>query len=111
METLLFKLRRHSFFSLLERKPAVTADEVEQILDGNLCRCTGYRPIFDAFKTFAVGDNRLPVDDDRLPVDDIEDLADGGDKKCCKKLGGKCAKNSESKSGQPTSYNRAVRVH
>ncbi len=82
----------------------MTADEVEQILDGNLCRCTGYRPIFDAFKTFA-------VDDDRLPVDDIEDLADGGDKKCCKKLGGKCAKNGESKSGQLTSYNRAVTVH
>ena len=33
----------------------LTVDDVELngALDGNLCRCTGYKPILDAAKTFA----------------------------------------------------------
>jgi xanthine dehydrogenase iron-sulfur cluster and FAD-binding subunit A len=41
------------FFSLMEKNPDATMQQVEDVFDGNLCRCTGYRPIFDAFKSFA----------------------------------------------------------
>ena len=40
-------------YAYLQQHPAATTQELEAILDGNLCRCTGYRPILDTFKTFA----------------------------------------------------------
>jgi carbon-monoxide dehydrogenase small subunit len=34
--------------ALLMRNPDPTEDEVKDAISGNLCRCTGYRPIIDA---------------------------------------------------------------
>eukprot|EP00775_Hariotina_reticulata_P000680 gene680-978_t len=50
-----------SMYSLLrgvaaEGKAAPTEEEIEECLAGNLCRCTGYRPILDAFKAVAAVD-------------------------------------------------------
>ncbi|KAJ1663896.1 hypothetical protein IW140_004251 [Coemansia sp. RSA 1813] len=42
-----------SLYTLLRNKPNPTEREIEECFDGNLCRCTGYRPILDAAKTFA----------------------------------------------------------
>ena len=44
-----------SMYSLLEKKAGkdISVKDVELALDGNICRCTGYRPIMDSFKTFA----------------------------------------------------------
>jgi aerobic carbon-monoxide dehydrogenase small subunit len=39
--------------ALLGRNPDPTPDEVKEYLDGNICRCTGYRPIVDAVLTAA----------------------------------------------------------
>ncbi|MES2790495.1 MAG: molybdopterin cofactor-binding domain-containing protein [Planctomycetota bacterium] len=38
----------------LKNTPIATKAQIESIFDGNICRCTGYRPILTGMKTFAV---------------------------------------------------------
>ena len=45
-----------NMYALLQENPKPTAEEVERRFDGNLCRCTGYRPILDAFHSLATTD-------------------------------------------------------
>lgn len=61
-----------NMYSLLEASNGtVSMSDVENSFGGNICRCTGYRPILDAFKSFSSD----------AAADDIEDLSKG----CCKK--------------------------
>ncbi|XP_030133584.3 aldehyde oxidase isoform X3 [Taeniopygia guttata] len=41
-----------SIYTLLRNHPEPTSEQMIAALAGNLCRCTGYRPILDACKTF-----------------------------------------------------------
>ena len=66
--------------SYLQEHPSATKSEIDNIIDGNICRCTGYRPILDALKQFASDSNN---DFDYL-IQDIEDI------KLCKKTGERC---------------------
>ncbi|XP_046968170.1 aldehyde oxidase 1-like [Vanessa cardui] len=70
-----------AMYSLLKTKK-MTMLEIEQSFGSNICRCTGYRPILDAFKKFA-SDAPEPH---ALP--DIEDL------KLCDKTGEVCLKRN-----------------
>ncbi|XP_072949512.1 xanthine dehydrogenase/oxidase-like [Epargyreus clarus] len=74
-----------SMYSLLEANNYdLTQYEIENSFGSNTCRCTGYRPILDAFKSFAK-DAPKP----KSKLHDIEDLD------ICKKQG-KCNKTCES---------------
>lgn len=46
-----------SMYTLLRNKPQPTMEDIREALGGNLCRCTGYRPIVDGFKTFCQESN------------------------------------------------------
>uniref|UniRef100_K1QF67 Xanthine dehydrogenase/oxidase n=1 Tax=Magallana gigas TaxID=29159 RepID=K1QF67_MAGGI len=39
-----------TMYTLFRNNPSPTHDDLERALEGNLCRCTGYRPILEAFK-------------------------------------------------------------
>ena len=65
-----------NMFSLLLNEPAPSQTMIEDHFDGNLCRCTGYRPILNAFKTFAsdYDDAKASPCKEQAKVTDIEDL-------------------------------------
>ncbi|KXJ82609.1 hypothetical protein RP20_CCG012771 [Aedes albopictus] len=74
-----------NMYSLLQSKSGrVSMAEVENAFGGNICRCTGYRPILDAFKSLA-HDAELGLKQ-KLACMDIEDLCSKSDRTCL----GKC---------------------
>jgi xanthine dehydrogenase/oxidase len=42
-----------SMYALLQNDSKPSMTQIEHALDGNLCRCTGYRPILQAFSAFS----------------------------------------------------------
>nr|XP_014274699.1 xanthine dehydrogenase-like isoform X2 [Halyomorpha halys] len=59
-----------NMYSLLKCNPEVKMEEIENSFGSSLCRCTGYRPILDAFKSFASDAPKYLRD----KLSDIEDL-------------------------------------
>ncbi|KAJ1965923.1 hypothetical protein GGI12_000444 [Dipsacomyces acuminosporus] len=78
-----------SLYTLLRNNPNPTELEIEECFDGNLCRCTGYRPILDAAKTFAdqawkTGNATLNPDGTATVVKKPEDQLGCGIDGCCR---------------------------
>lgn len=75
-----------SMYAMLRNNPNPSLKQVEGAIDGNLCRCTGYRPIMDGFKSFCCGleadccqnmfkkEGTIVVKNGMLPIDGLTKL-------------------------------------
>ncbi|KAF2666796.1 xanthine dehydrogenase [Microthyrium microscopicum] len=70
-----------SMYALLRNNPKPNESDVEEAFDGNLCRCTGYRPLLDAAQSFSVSAGCCKSD-----TSSNDDSA-SGDSGCCMKKG------------------------
>ena len=78
-----------SMYALLRSKgrEKVTEEEIQDALAGNLCRCTGYRPIVSSFTQFA----GAYADDVLNGLVEVPDAALDGDVKVCPSTGKPCS--------------------
>ncbi|XP_073981622.1 uncharacterized protein isoform X2 [Rhodnius prolixus] len=82
-----------NMYGLIKDNPKITMREVENSFGGNICRCTGYRPILDAFKALACDASN----DLKQKCKDIEDLMNE-----CQLNGKSCTKKCLSCKNDPT---------
>ncbi|KAG2330892.1 hypothetical protein Bca52824_002072 [Brassica carinata] len=72
-----------SMYALLRsNKNPPSEEEIEESLAGNLCRCTGYRPIVDAFRVFAKTDDALYSGLSSLSLQDGSNICPSTGKPC-----------------------------
>ncbi|KAK7469495.1 hypothetical protein BaRGS_00036474 [Batillaria attramentaria] len=84
-----------NMYGFLQTHPQPTKQQIEDNVDSTLCRCTGYRPILDAMKSFAVDAPKPQRPLPNGPID-IEDLTP----KMCKKSGQPCTGHCKSNTRQ-----------
>lgn len=76
-----------SIYTLLRNHPEPTPEQIMEALGGNLCRCTGYRPIVESGKTFCVESTICQVKGTgKCCMDQEEKSSLGSQEKLCTKL-------------------------
>lgn len=77
-----------SMYALLRSTPKPNMKDMEMAFQGNLCRCTGYRPIIEGYRTF---------------TEEYEVQCAMGDK-CCKRIGNGCKTEIQNDLFEPSQF-------
>ena len=95
-----------SMYALLRSSQTPPSEEqIEECLAGNLCRCTGYRPIVDAFRVFAKTSDILYTGISSLSLQEAKSVCPSTGKPCScnlKNVDDKCVVSENIY--KPTSY-------
>lgn len=75
-----------------------TEEQIEECLAGNLCRCTGYRPIADAFRVFAKTNDTLYSDTSSLTLQGADSVCPSTGRPCSCGLKSSCGSESTKQS-------------
>jgi xanthine dehydrogenase/oxidase len=75
-----------SMYALLRNTPKPNMKDLEVTFQGNLCRCTGYRPIIEGYRTFT------------------DEYSCGMGEKCCKRTGNGCGNEVDDKLFEPSEF-------
>ena len=74
-----------SMYALLRTMPKPKMEDLKIAFDGNLCRCTGYRPIIEGFKTFTEEWKQSHLLQENGNLSNGEEICSMGEN-CCKKV-------------------------
>ncbi|XP_018304122.1 xanthine dehydrogenase 1-like [Mycetomoellerius zeteki] len=90
-----------NMYSLILKSSHISMEQIENSFGGNICRCTGYRAILDAFKGFA-------IDAPPSMVKNIHEIEELHKIKPCRKYGMPCVRSCYDK--QPSDEKRMLSV-
>uniref|UniRef100_A0A8C1N6W6 Xanthine dehydrogenase n=1 Tax=Cyprinus carpio TaxID=7962 RepID=A0A8C1N6W6_CYPCA len=68
-----------SMYALLRNNPQPSMHDVQEAFQGNLCRCTGYRPILEGYRSFTKDSSTLPAQklydqSEFMPLDPTQEI-------------------------------------
>ncbi|XP_072388344.1 xanthine dehydrogenase-like isoform X1 [Diabrotica undecimpunctata] len=91
-----------SMYTLLRNSPRPSMKDMEVAFQGNLCRCTGYRPIIEGYKTFTE-EWELIQNGNKISAINGNDVCGMGEK-CCKLQNGISKEEDEEALYQPSEF-------